>query len=265
VPHIAAPLPTADGALWARVGAYGMSLYPLLDARTATDAGLSPRQWHDLGATLRRIHEQRLPPELLRIMPRERFTPSRRDVLARLGPIIAGPPPADGPQRELVAFWRDRRAEIEGLLARTDALAAELAGANPPLVLCHADLHTWNVLVERDGGLWIVDWDETVLAPRERDLMFVIEGIGRGLVRPEETASFLEGYGAAAIDRRALVYYRYAWAAQDLGAYAEEVFFSPQLSEQARGEAAQSFMDLFGPNYIIAIARESDDGSPYRA
>jgi spectinomycin phosphotransferase len=258
VPHIAAPLPTTDGALWASVDAFGMSLYPLLEARTAREAGLSPQQWRDLGATLRQIHEQQLPPELQRLMPRERFTPSRRDVLAQLEPIIAGPPLADGPQRELAAFWRARQAEIAALLRRTDALAAEMQRAGLPLVLCHADLHTWNVLVERDGGLWIVDWDETILAPRERDLMFVIEGIGRGLVSPEETAHFLEGYGPAAIDRRALVYYRYAWAAQDLGSYAEEVFFSPQLSEQARGEAAQSFTDMFGPDYIIAIARESD-------
>jgi spectinomycin phosphotransferase len=44
-------------------------------------------------------------------------------------------------------------------------------------VLCHADLHTWNVLVDGDGRLWLVDWDEAILAPRERDLMFLVGGI----------------------------------------------------------------------------------------
>jgi spectinomycin phosphotransferase len=98
-----------------------------------------------------------------------------------------------------------------------------------------------------------VDWDETILAPKERDLMFVIGGIGRGLVSPQETASFLEGYGEAAIDQRALLYYRYAWAAQDMGAYAEEAF-SPHLGEPARRDAARGFMSLFEPGNIVAIA-----------
>jgi Ser/Thr protein kinase RdoA (MazF antagonist) len=56
-------------------------------------------------------------------------------------------------------------------------------------VLCHADLHTWNVLVDSVGDLWIADWDEAVLAPRERDLMFVVGGIGHGLVTPAATAA----------------------------------------------------------------------------
>lgn len=30
--------------------------------------------------------------------------------------------------------------------------------------------------------MWIVDWDEVILAPKECDLMFVVGGIGRGSV-----------------------------------------------------------------------------------
>ena len=76
---------------------------------------------------------------------------------------------------------------------RADRLGRELAGEPFPLVLCHADLHTWNVLVDAGGRLWIADWDEAVLAPRERDLFFVVGGIDPGLVRPSDTAAFFEG------------------------------------------------------------------------
>jgi Ser/Thr protein kinase RdoA (MazF antagonist) len=48
---------------------------------------------------------------------------------------------------ELAGFWRDRRDRIATLVHRADPLGRELAGEPFPLVLCHADLHTWNVLV----------------------------------------------------------------------------------------------------------------------
>jgi spectinomycin phosphotransferase len=106
--------------------------------------------------------------------------------------------------------------------------------------------------------MWIVDWDEIILAPKERDLMFVIGGIGRDLVRAHETNGFLQGYGDAAIDRLSLAYYRYAWAVQEMGAYAEDVFFSPDLGVQARANSVRAFIDIFAPGNIVAIACSSD-------
>jgi spectinomycin phosphotransferase len=99
-----------------------------------------------------------------------------------------------------------------------------------------------------------VDWDETILAPKERDLMFVIGGIGHDLVRAHESASFLQGYGDPLIEYHALVYYRYAWAVQDMAAYAEAICLSPQLSESARWDALRGFVDLFAPGNIVTIA-----------
>ena len=131
-----------------------------------------------------------------------------------------------------------------------------------PHVLCHADLHTWNVLLDRDQQLWLVDWDETVLAPRERDLMFVVEGIGRDLVSSHETACFLQGYGSAAINPLALAYYRYAWAVQDMIEYGEQVLFSPDLSRESRRDALQGFISLFEPGNIVDIAFASDNIAP---
>jgi aminoglycoside phosphotransferase family enzyme len=33
---------------------------------------------------------------------------------------------------------------------------------------CHADLHTWNVLLGVDQQMWIVDCDEKMLTSKER-------------------------------------------------------------------------------------------------
>ena len=129
----------------------------------------------------------------------------------------------------------------------------------PPHVLCHADFHTWNVLVDDDASMWIVDWDEVVLAPKERDLMFVVGGIGRGLVKPHETASFLVGYGETEIDAEALAYYRYAWALRDIEAYVGDAVGSPNRtgavrSEAARWAAANGFAMQFEEGNMVEIA-----------
>jgi len=107
--------------------------------------------------------------------------------------------------------------------------------------------------------VWIVDWDETVLAPRERDLMFVIGGIIGGLVGPRQEELFFQGYGETSVDPLALAYYRYARAVEDIGAYGEEVFFRPDLGPVSKRAAVEGCMSLFTPGSIVSLAFASDD------
>lgn len=258
MPHIVAPLLTTNATLWAQVGDFALTLYPFLDARTAAAAGLSPHHWHALGATVRQIHTIQLPADLDQIIPRETCVPSRRHVLNDFQAAIDRGDQFDALGRELVAFWHARHDLIRHVIDRAEALGDHLRQASLPLALCHADLHTWNVLLDDADQIWIVDWDEVILAPKERDLMFVIGGIGRGLVDPQETASFLRGYGDPRIDDAALRYYRYAWAVQDMGAYAEQALFAPDQSEQSRRDALEGLIDLFAPGNIVAIALDGD-------
>lgn len=257
VPHIVPPLSANSGRLWIDVGDFALSLYPFIDARTATATGLSDRHWHALGATFHQIHTSQLPPDLQQIVPHETFVPSRRHVLANLDSVIANRRITDPIQQELADFWHSQQDQIHAVIDRADTLGNLLRQASL-LALCHADAHTWNVLLDTTQQMWIVDWDEVVLAPKERDLMFFIGGIAQNLVNLHETSCFLQGYGNPAIDHRALVYYRYAWAVQEMGAYAEEGFFGVDRSEQARRDAVRALVDLFAPGNIVAIACASD-------
>ena len=254
IPHVMAPLPTAGQALWVTVDGFALSLYPFIDARTASDAGLTLADWRALGVTLHQIHTCRLPAGLARDLPQETFTPSRRHVLAELADLLGKRVFDDPIQAALAEFWRSRQQVIQTVIERADSLGAELRRETWPRVLCHADLHTWNVLVDAARQIWIVDWDEVIVAPRERDLMFVVGGIGRGLVKPAETESFLAGYGVPTIDPRALEYYRVAWAVQDMAAYAEQVVFAPDAGEPTRRAAMEGFVDMFEPGNIVDIA-----------
>jgi len=258
VPHLLAPLPTRAEVPWVALDRFTVALFPFVKGRIGAHAGLSERHWKELGATVGQIHATQLPPELVAILPHERFIPSRRPVVTRLQEVIAQQVASDPLSVELAEFWNARRDQVRALIRRADELASRLRARSGSLVLCHADLHTWNILLGSDEHLWLVDWDETILARRERDLMFVVVGIGRDLVSPRQTACFLQGYGEVDIDPEALTYYRYAWAVQDLAAYGEQVLLLPGLGEATRRDALEGLKSLFEPGNIVEIAFGSD-------
>jgi spectinomycin phosphotransferase len=251
VPNVLAPRPTTGGLPFVQLDRFAIALYPLLDATTGAETGLSPAHWRQLGAAVRQVHAVPAPPGLV---GRETFRPAGRELVGELEARLADPPPDDGSARALAESWRAHRGTVQAVAERTDRLGAQLAGEPFSEVLCHADLHTWNVLVDGGRRLWIVDWDEAVMAPRERDLMFVIGGLAPGLVAPADTDHFLAGYGDATADPRLLAYYRAAWAVQDVVAYGREVLMAPGLGERTRRAAVDGFRSLFAPGNIVDLA-----------
>jgi spectinomycin phosphotransferase len=219
---------------------------------------MSAQQWRDYGATLRQIHDVAVTPELARQMRREVFVPEWGAMVRRLDAHISSEA-FDAPARQALAtFWRAQRQVILTILERAETLGARLTQNPPPAVLCHADIHTGNVIVGVDGQVWFVDWDEAILAPIERDLMFAVGGISEKLVSPAEEAQFLAGYGAAPIDPVTLAYYRYTWAVGDIGSYGEQVFFRPDFGPITLQAGVAGFTSLFEPGEIVSLAFGSE-------
>ncbi len=259
IAQVIAPLPTNTQTLWTEVEGHALILYPFVAGTTGKEHGMTPQQWIDYGAMLRQIHASTLAPDLEQIIQRESFVPAGAGKVRDLEAHIGGRSFADPAAQALATFWRERREDIRTLLQRAEDLGQRFAKTAPGFVLCHADIHTANVLLDAGGQVWIVDWDDTVLAPKERDLMFVAGGgISSALVRPREEEWFFRGYGTAAIDPLALAYYRYAWAVGDIGAYGDQVFFRSDLGEVTKRAAVDRFLSLFVPGNIIPLAFASD-------
>jgi len=267
IKYVVAPIPTLSRAPWANADGYAVLLYPFIDGATGMERGMSDRQWIDYGVLLRQVHDTAVMPDLARVMPRESYAPVGADSIERLDADVGADADArtfdDPAAKDLAMTWWAHRADIRTLLERAVDLGQRLARAAPPFVLCHADIHTANVQLDAGGQVWFVDWDETVLAPRERDLMFVVGGgISTRLVGPREEALFFQGYGqgygATTVDPLALTYYRYAWAVADVGAYGEEVFYRPDLGPVTRRAAVEQFQSLFAPGNIVSLAFASD-------
>ena len=258
IEQIIAPIATTTGRLWATLGDFTMILYPFVEGHNGYEITLSDRHWGALGTALKRIHTAVVPPVLLGRIPQERYSPQWRESVKRFLVSTEGEKYADPVAVKVALLLQTNRAEIENLIARTEQLALALEAQTLEFVVCHADLHAGNVLLTGDDTLSIVDWDNPILAPKERDLMFIGGGLmGNGRTPQEEEILFYATYGPTSIDWRALAYYRYERIIQDIAAYCEQLL----LSDAGGEDREQSFYYLasnFLPDSVLTIAYQSD-------
>ena len=250
---VVAPLPTTSGDLWHALNAdYSLILFPYIEAENGMDVGLTDAQWQALGSALKQIHAQTPGLDGIRV---ETFTlkPQWLDGINIAQKRINAGDLKTSYEWDFAAFWQSRQPEITRIVSRAVQLGRELQAAPPEFVLCHTDIHTANVLVAGTATIHIVDWDMPLYAPRERDLMFMVE---RGAA---EARQFFTGYGHTAIHSLALAYYRYEWVVQEFGDYAARLFLMDNMGEETHAAAVDSFKELFNPGDVVEEAYKIDN------
>ena len=255
IPNVLAPLSTLRSTLCHPLGAdHMLVLYPLVAGANAKVAGMTADQWRTFGETLRAVHDSRVAEEFAGRLPAETFGLATASAVVRaLEPAERLPMPSPAAER-LGAFLRAQAGRIGTMLDRATEIGLQLRERPFAHVLCHSDIHAANVLVADDGRILLVDWDQPMLAPRERDLLFVIGSrIGR-TVEPHEEAWFFEGYGDVPVDSEAIVYYRFERVLEDIGEIAASVFADPTVTEAARASQVAMTERFFDPGGIVETA-----------
>jgi spectinomycin phosphotransferase len=258
IAQIIAPLTTKTGRLWVDLDAFTVILYPFVEGHNGYEVTLSERNWYDFGTALKRIHTAVVSPELTRRIPQETFSAQGREQVKMFLAHIEGDVLDEPVARQLAAFLQAKRAQILDLVGRADRLAEALQARTPAFIVCHSDIHAGNILIDANDHLYIVDWDAPILAPQERDLMFI--GGAQGFVgrtAQEEARLFYQGYGQTQIDQVALAYYRYERIIQDIAIFCADIFLTNEGGED-RAQALRYLMSNFLPNNTIEIAYTSD-------
>ncbi|MFN8494665.1 MAG: aminoglycoside phosphotransferase family protein [Caldilineaceae bacterium] len=258
IQQIIPPLTTKTGQLWASLDAFTVMLYPFIEGRNGYEVPLTEQQWQEFGAALKRIHTTELPPSLASRIPQETYSPHWRELakhfLARLETETFTDPIAS----QLAAFLQTKRTEVHELIDRTERLAQLLQAQPPATVLCHFDVHAGNLLLTSTGALYIVDWDNPLFAPKERDLMFIGGGqLGDWQTPQAEEKLFYASYGQTEIDPVAMAYYRYERIIDDIAVECEQIL-SPHAGDLNREQELKFLMSNFLPNSVLALAYQSD-------
>lgn len=234
---VVAPIPTKSNALWAQLEDWRVIVYPFIEGDTRWE-GMTDAQWREVGSVFKRIHQVALPSQVrLEEMKKETFDAAEyarwiRGFEAEHARARDG---AGATERTLRDLWMAHQPTILAGVTALEKLAEVLQKRELPYGICHADLHPANLLRDAAGRVFVIDWDEVMLAPRERDFIFVSE------LRAD---AFFQGYGQVEIDWTALTYYLWERVVQDVIACAQDVFSRDDLGEESKADIVQLFRDI---------------------
>ena len=175
---VSQPVRTLAGAPAATLDGRPFFLFAFIPGERASDgdASLSPASLnYDFGAyvdLLARIHAAT--PRLRATVPREDFAlpwaAEYEELFARALSLTA-PTIEQAQLRRLLEPYRPR---VEADWAALTTLVATCREATWPAVLTHGDGIGSNLIVGDDGRLYLIDWDNPLLAPAERDTWFFL-------------------------------------------------------------------------------------------
>jgi spectinomycin phosphotransferase len=256
VQEIIVPFETKPSQHWADFGEYKIILYPFIEGKDGFERELTDQHRRTLGNALRKIHTAQISHELKESIRKETFSTEWRDDMKSYQAQVEKNVFTEPTAAKLVEFMKSKRSEITRLIERSEQLASKLQSEPLELVLCHTDIHGGNILISNTGELYIVDWDDPILAPKERDLMFIGGGIDEIWKSEREEAIFYEGYGNTDINLSALAYYRYERVIEDLVVICEQLL----LTDEGGADRERSygwFISNFEPNQTIERADKS--------
>ena len=240
IPSVVAPIPTSLGTLWARAEEWTVILYPFIAGQCSL-TGMTTAQWKEVGTIFQRIHQVRLPASGgSSSLRKECFDPTEyaQEIHLFETQHLQEVGSASVSQRALRSSWKAHQSTIHTAVATLEKLAVVLQSRTFPYVTCHADLHARNLIRDPSGQVFVIDWDEVMLAPKERDFIFL---------RKPHAEAFFQGYTGAEIDWSLLTYYLWERVVQDLMYLAHNVCFRDDWAEETRVQVAQTFHESLEP------------------
>ncbi|HEO8433329.1 TPA: aminoglycoside phosphotransferase family protein [Legionella pneumophila] len=258
IKQVISPLVSQTGQLWASLESFKAILYPYVEGYNGVEVKLSDQQWIEFGATMKKLHSTNIPNSIINNVPRETFSSKWRETVKAFLMRIENKVFEEPVAVKMALFLKSKSSEILNLVERAEKLAITIQKQPLEYILCHADIHGWNLIVDKEGALYIVDWDTLIFAPKERDLMFVGAGIwDSGRTATEEESLFYQGYGQTKINQDAICYYRFERIIQDIGDYCEYIFLSDEGGDD-RMQCFEHLQPVFLPNGAIERACQSD-------
>ena len=149
IKQVIPPILTKLGQLYSGLGSFKTILYPYVESRNGVETKLSEDHWFQFGAAIKKLHGTDIPSAITKDLPRETFSSkwceTVKAFLMRIESEVFEEPVAV----KMALFLRSKSTEILKLVERAEALAITIQKQPLDYVICHADMHGWNLIVDK--------------------------------------------------------------------------------------------------------------------
>ena len=214
---VVAPLADGEGRVLRRLGRrYAVRVAPVIPGAPGEFGVYSAPDRRRVAGLVGRLHAASVRVADAGTGTADLAIPSRASLMAAIAAI--GRRWATGPLAEPArALLAPRALEVERRLEEHDEAAARVRARSAAWVVTHGEPHGGNVIFDPGGGLHLIDWDTTLVAPRERDLHMVLDARLAGWDEHRAVAGDVE------LDHEALDLYRRMWALADIASLVAEL------------------------------------------
>jgi len=223
--NIAHPIPTTHGQMRIQIRDFQIALFDWISGRTAQERKLTDEQLGRLGALLARIHGSKT--TIGEYPVKENFEiPFKNRLLAIFDAISKITGDSTKYRAKLKLFLEPHRQKFAQELETLEKLQRKVRSMNFEFVNCHGEPSPGNVLSSDNGDIHLLDWDDPIFAPKERDLLFFNENI----------EPVMKGYSVFSndniIDQDVLEFYGHMWNLGEIADYSGKLLFENHTDEQ---------------------------------
>jgi len=236
IQNIIYPTPTSDGKLETKIDDYPTVLFNFTEGKTALDTKFNNMQYEALGKLLAQIHQSKID-----YPQKEDFSiPSKGALLKTITLLNQSPP--ESAVKEAWDLLVSAKEEIENKLAEAERLSSQLKNANINFVVCHGEPSPGNIMANKEGDVYLIDWDEPILAPKEKDLMF----FGKTM------EAFMRGYriysADTTINTDVVSFYKHLWNINEVVDFGERLLLNNASDDENTHNLKQfkHFLDYSG-------------------
>ncbi len=253
IQEVICPIKTVDDQPQVYAQDCTLTVYPFIDGCDGFSQNLTDDQWIALGKALKKVHQLQLPTSITQAIKQEDLSPQWIKKVKLIYETIEDVISSDEITSKFLGSLKQHKPVMLQLIDKAEKLATNIKEEPTDFVFCHGDIHAGNVLIANDGSLYIVDWDEAIMAPKERDLMFIGAGVGNVWNTKHETEQFYAGYGKTQINQNIIDYYRCDRILQDVAEYYKQLL-SDNVEYKNQKIGYNHFVAMFQSNGVVDIA-----------
>ncbi len=225
VRNIAHPIPTSNGQMRIHIGDFQIALFSLIPGKTAQEQKLTDEQLEKLGRLLAQVHQSKT--VIGEYSVKENFEiPFKDRLLAIFADMLKIAGNSTKYERRLRSFLEPHRQEFMQELDRLEKLQRKVRTMRLAFVNCHGEPSPGNVLSSDDGEIHLLDWDDPIFAPKEKDLLFFKDNI----------EPVMRGYSLFSkdnnIDHDVMEFYGHMWNLGEIAYYGGKILFEKQSDER---------------------------------